>query len=266
MSVLIDFIQVESKLYEDEDGYRFRRSLGQASDYYSIIQVINKRHKESDQELNEALKDLEDFGEHVDIPVTEEKEIIKEQKFNRGYRAALLVHLEIESCYLFSKILLDKIALFLYDYFGQVNGVSLASHDKLVKYHEKYRNVKVLIYPDGFSENLKLLKESICDYRDKQISHLQSLVSQKVAFFDKDGQSRLMILPPTRPNKYAVVDGDISCDPEVRLDPPKSKKVIEILTAVDCYIQQIIELVKLNRDKSRFKLKSKVLDPKLEDA
>ena len=48
------------------------------------------------------------------------------------------LHLEIESYYLFSKIMLDKIVHALEFYFGQGRKKSLDSHDGLVKNSASY--------------------------------------------------------------------------------------------------------------------------------
>jgi hypothetical protein len=240
MNVLSEFIDIERHKYEGEDNNLFTFSLGQASGYYEFILIIAERHSKASQRLVSNYKKLMESlpqGDGVGVMTDEQMRLLEQ-----GQQLTTLVHLEIESFYLFAKILLDKIALFLYGYFGQAYGISLASHDKLTKSYEQYRTAKGLVYPDGFAESLEFLKEYICDYRDKQISHLQNPRAIKGTIYDLHDQTRIAAtqLYPTPDELHAQVE---------------SKELSDLINAIDKYIQQVIAVIELNRVKTRFSLK-----------
>src|SRR5688572_29970565 len=142
MSNISTFIISERENYLGEDNNLFAFSFGQALDYLDFIVIIADRHKRISREM--VLNSKKMMESHPRSgPVTDEQMALLDE----GRRLHTLVHLEIESFYLFAKILLDKVALFLQDYFGQVRGISLRSHDKLAKYYIQYGVAKGLIYP-----------------------------------------------------------------------------------------------------------------------
>jgi len=151
-----------------------------------------------------------------------------------------LVHLEIESFYLFGKIFLDKIALFVQYYFGQARGISLISHNKLTTSHEQYGIAKNLIYPEGFSDSLQFLDQQICNYRDKQISHLQGQRTNKATIFDSSGHTKIAAL------QIYPTERDVQV---------QSTELSELMNAIDVYVQRVITLIETNRLKTKLTLK-----------
>jgi len=153
-----------------------------------------------------------------------------------------LVHLEIESFYLFAKIFLDNVTRFLYVYFGQVEGVSLKSHHNLAVHHKRYCEVKSLVVPQGLSESIMLLKERICDYRDEEITHEMSLRTIKGTAWGASRDARIVggTLYPREGDRRAT-----------------SEELPQLMDAINLYIRQVIMLVQSNKDKSRLRLKGK---------
>ena len=240
MNPLSEFIQSERELYADNDNNLFAFSLLQAVRYYDFIVIVSNRHKEvsekmvtNSKKLMESLSSIQGTGTMSDEQV---------RLYEEGPYLATQVHLEIESFYLFAKTLLDKIALFLQNYFGTARGISLISHDKLTKNHEHYRASKGLIYPSGFPAGLLFLKEHVCDYRDKQISHLQNPRTLKGTIFSATEQTRIAAthLYPNQNEKGIQIE---------------SKEIPELLSAIDKHIQLVINIIELNRSKTRFRLK-----------
>jgi hypothetical protein len=240
MNALSDFIISEREKYLDDYGNLFAVSLSQVQRYYDFILIIADRCiKANHSMISNRQKMMGALSAYSSEPLTDEQMDL----FEEVQRITVLVHLEIESSYLFAKILIDKIALFLQNYFGQAHGISLVSHDKLTKYHKQYCAAKGLVYPDGFTESLQLLKNLVCDYRDKQISHLQNLRTIRATILnDTNSQAKIA---------------------EIRLYPNSnelneqatSMELPELLSAINNYIQQVIAVIELNRVKTRFKLK-----------
>jgi hypothetical protein len=238
MTRLSEFIQTERALYADNDNNLFAFSLSQALRYYEFLVIIANRYKKVSIKRVANLQKFMSSVQSVGKMTGKETRLYKEM-----LQLDPLVHLEIESFYLFAKIFLDKVALFLQDYFGQARGISLRSHDKLTKYQEQYRTLKQLVYPKGFSESLQLLKEHICDYRDKQISHLQNPKATKGTSFKPGGKIQ-MFVAPLFPNQNEL-------DAQV-----ESKELTELLIDIDTYIQLTINVIELNRNQTRFRLKA----------
>lgn len=239
MSILDDFIDTERKHYTGRDNNLFTFSLAQALIYYNFLLIVADRYKKTSKKIvstyNKIIK-LINAQPSGPRPMTDELMRLTKE----GQRLNTLVQLEIERFYLFAKIFLDKIALFIQNYFGPARGISLRSHDRLEKEHERFRLAKDLTYPQGFSRSIIFLKEHISDYRDKQISHMQSHRSVKGTMWGATEQVKIstMQLYPTETEKEAQ----------------DSQELLALIEAIDTYIQHLITLIESNRAKTRFKL------------
>lgn len=238
MNILFDFIDTERKHYTIEDGNLFASSLGEALRYYDFLLIITDRYRE----ISKKIASISDKSHKLTFakasgkpsPLTDEQTSL----YNEMNRLTPLINLEIESWYLFAKIFLDKIAMFVQDYFGQARAISLKSHDKWEKNHEQYRLAKDLTYPPNFSHNVIFLKELISDYRDKEIAHLHS-------------QSLTRGIGWSNAERIRIFAYDRESSKQTH-----SEELPQLMQAIDTYIQQVITLVGSNRAKTRFKLKS----------
>ena len=240
MSILGDFIVKEREHYAGNDNNYFAFSLGQSLRYYDFLLIIFDRYRKASEDMvsvhNKLIKpSLKQPGKK--IPVTDTQMRI----WVESLRLHTLVLLEIESFYIFAKIFLDKIALFIQNYFGPARGISLRSHDKLEKEYERFRLVKGLNYPQGFSQSIIFLKKNISDYRDKQISHMYSQKAFKGITWGVNKRMKITTgqLFPTSSNSKLLPSEDLAL----------------LLQAIDTYIQQLISLVESNRAKTVFALK-----------
>ena len=165
-----DFISRERNRNEGEDNNRFAFSIGQVALYLDFLQLSCGRHDEAMAAAARALDEMRMGKPHGDVTVGPQYlEALTQLNLN-----SFLVQYEIECFFLFAKILLDKVANFVWDYFGQARNLSLRSHDQLVKNLSKYSRKKEISLPDSFVELASSLKDTVADYRDKQIAHLQS--------------------------------------------------------------------------------------------
>lgn len=243
MSILSDFIGTEREQYTNRDNNLFAFSLGQALRYYNFLLIVADRYKKASKKMistsNKMMKLIHAQPSGSNLMTDEQIRLMEEAS-----RLTALVHLEIESFYMFAKIFLDKIALFIKNYFGTVRKISLVSHHKWVNNHEKFRLAKDLTYPQGFSQSIIFLQEHICDYRDKQISHLYSQKTIKATSWGDTKQAKIssggQLYPTETGNKVQV---------------QSSYELLYLLQAIDTYIQQLITLIESNRAKTRFGLK-----------
>jgi hypothetical protein len=87
---------------------------------------------------------------------------------------AKLIYLEIETYYLFAKILLDKAAHFVEHAFGPVRGLSLDSHDKLIRHLAAYVAARGLDCPAEFAAEASALNRRVSHFRDYRIALMAS--------------------------------------------------------------------------------------------
>ena len=236
MSILLEFIMKERFQYADINVFAF--DLGQVLRYYDFLLIILGRYEETNKgrlAIHEEERKLMSTKAGITRVTPEQGRLMVESS-----RLTTLVHLEIESFYLFAKVFLDNVARFLYVYFGQERGVGLKSHNDLAKHHEKYFKAKGLVIPEGLPKSVTLLKERICKYRDKNISHEMSLRKIKATAWGASGDAR-------------IVDGIVN--PQRGDTTATSAELPPLMEAIDVYIRQVITLIESNRNKSRLRLK-----------
>ena len=232
MAVLSDFISSERERFTEADNNKFAMCFAQISRYYAFLQVILKRYEAASRQLFENTKAMQASllaGTHS---FTDEQMKLHEE----GVRLMLLVHLEIESFYLFAKICLDRIAHALEFYFGPVRGRSLDSHDDLVKDFLLYAEAKTLVLPTDFMKVAEALKKDISDYRDYEIAHEKSPRRMSATVFDAEGRMRI---------------AGTSIYPTDKDQQVESKVLHDLAGDLDIYLKLLIEVVKSNRDKTR---------------
>jgi hypothetical protein len=241
MSIFFSFVTRELENYETDDRNRMLFSAAQVERYYEFISIIMERYQRASRAMTSATKPvlesaLSDSEELTDV----ELNVLLEQQ----RQLAPTLHLEIESFYVFAKILLAKIAHFIQCYFGQGHGCSLRSHHRFRKCHDRYAELKALVYPDGFSGSLSLLQTEICDYGDKLITHQNNPRAMKTTGFSlSDPEVTFLGLGFIDPkeNDFSRV-------------PREAKGLVPLLEAIDVYMAQVVELLRMNRDKSCFAL------------
>jgi hypothetical protein len=240
---LTDFVDSERKRFSDEHGNRFAFSFSQVRRYYEFLNIISEKHKKASKDFISNSESLQSISLSGGWKSYDEWEPIWEEHL-RVYYA---LHLEIESFYLFAKILLDQIARFIEFYFGSVRKKSLDSHDELTKHLDDYAKAKGLIIPPSLVEMIQTLKRDISDYRDYEIAHHKSPRTIRGTGFDTSGKVRII---------------------SSKFYPSESEKQVETISLpdlrkeIDDYLEGVIELIKVNGDKTTVKLVTETADNK----
>lgn len=234
----VAFVLSERELYDAHDNNRVGFSLAQVGRYLRFVELAKSRYLLVSKEVSDRFKKkMEDARQQ---PGTREltREEIAELETDRHLHDQL--HFEIESFFLFAKILLDKIAHFVGDYFGQAHGISFRSHDKLCKGIEQYSKEKNLQIPSGMSDAMIELRTLVADYRDKQIAHLQNPRATHGTHIDSSGATQIgtSALYPTEKDKHS-----------------SSPTIEHVCSVIEVYVSHLENIVKMNRPKSRYKLK-----------
>jgi hypothetical protein len=234
MNLLTDFILRERERFENEDNNKFAMSFAQISRYRSFLDIILARYEDAAKRFMANTNALRASFLPGTNPVTPAQQTLHEE----GAQISSELHLEIESFYLFGKILLDKIAHSLEFYFGPVRKRPLDSNDDLVKNVAAFAAEKSLTIPAGFLERAGQLKTDVSDYRDYEIAHEKSPRRMSGTVFDDSGA------------RIAAV----SLYPTEKDQQVESKAVHNVIKIIDGHIEAAISLIEQNRDKSRLKL------------
>jgi hypothetical protein len=247
VEALYSLSQEESGKYETRDDNLFTVSLAQLVRYRQFLAIIIGRYESTIHAWRSSLDEIQTEFElkSRSQPGSSSMTDAELAAWMKNSELTTRLHLEIESFYVFAKILLDKTALFIQNYFGQEQGCSLASHHKFSKCWKRYGQLKGLVYPEGLPRSLSLLQEQICNFRDKQISHLQNLRTLKPTLYSLadtyDVRLGLTYIPPR--------------ERDSERPPVESVALHQLLEEVDTYTGHVIDLVRKNRQKTRLALK-----------
>jgi len=234
------FILEERENYNGYDNNRFAFSIAQVLRYYVYLLIIKDRYDSTNEEydvLNNKLREI--FRKKIGQLSNKDISI-----FNKQRELSEKIHLEIESFYIFSSIFLDKLAQFVQDYFGNVRGKSLSSHKKLLK------NVNDYATKIGIKGISPLLSKGtkiyvfITDYRDKQITHQKNPRTIRGTGFDEEGETNILTTY-LYPNEGEISGGSI-----------ESLPLGQLLVLAEEYFDNVVNLIKSNRGKSRYSLKN----------
>ena len=186
------FLKAEHEHYPEAAGNDLCHAIDPLIRYESYLRTIAARHGSLAQEFKGTDVILQPM-----LAAGGSRSLTEDEQRVLTYRGNLsgCVVLEIESFYLFSKIFLDRIAIFLEHYFGRLRNVSVHSHDKLAKNHLKFMHGHKVAVPAGFGAVLLDLKRRLADFRDYQIAHEQSMRTLRGATWTPGGEPRIFMAP-----------------------------------------------------------------------
>lgn len=239
MKIIDDLIESERSCLDDAQftGVQFTgfsTSWQAVARYHTFLTFIVEREARATEIFSLASKALRVTPQSPSPYLTAEQE----HRLNELDKATDLLHLEIESFYLFAKILLDAVARAIEKYFGLGRACSLDSHHDLIENFAKYAAQKKLDIPTDFIDKAKQLREDISNFRDHEIAHSKRLNRVTGTALTPDRRRATMIAAST------VL-------PPERFRPETSSiHVGELMSAVENYIASAIEIVKTNRDKT----------------
>ena len=219
-------------MFSTKHNNMFAFSFSKVLRYYEFLAIILERCKNAGTEFHATLNALQtSFKDREGALSTEQSRLLENNS-----HSTLILHLEIESFYLFAKILLDKAARALEFYFGKAQRSPLDSHDDLTKNIKKYAAARNISIPgEELLEIVGRLKNDVSDYRDQEIAHEKSPRSMKGTASDAKGTARITTLRiyPTEKDK------------QVESKPPE-----EVLKQIDEYLRLLIIYIGSNRDKT----------------
>lgn len=197
-------------------------ALKQVQRYRQFLELLLAQYADSSREYAACRRCF-----FLDNPA--EEWTLEDQK--RGNELGHLLELQIESFYVFAKILLDKLAIAVERHFGGARGLSLDSHDKLVKNLDRYAESHHFGVRDSIRQQAQTLKLRVSDFRDKNIEHFKSPHISAGVGLDENGGITLTTL--RKPSE--VADWQVA----------NSSEIIELLSQLDSYILSVMSLLRL---------------------
>jgi hypothetical protein len=213
----------------------FVYSMNQPLRYHRFLKVILERYKDASKAYIGATLAL--TGLNAGKPLVN-SQIEREKIIQDLGKSGVSLHLEIESFFLFSKIYLDHLSMAFERYFGQARDISLNSHGKFVKYIDKYAAQMSINLSPEFVNMALLLKNHICEYRDKQIAHMQNPRRVYATSFTSDEVVSLVGL------HYSPKPSDVQVN---------SKEVKALWKDVQKYTDEWVANTTSNRIRSKYK-------------
>jgi hypothetical protein len=224
-----EFIRSERDRFETMHNNMFAFAFSAIQRYRSFLATILTQYRSAATEylaVHRALQASFKPGTHKMTDEQMGKQV-------RSERLGEDVQLQIESAYLFAKILLDRLARAVEFYFGPARGLALDSHDDLTKRIERYAEDKQLQLPPGLAASAAKLKLEIADFRDYQIAHHKSPRTFRGFSLGGDEPRMLMgeIYPTAKDKQY------------------ESRSPRELIEMVDMFTAELITFLVNNRDK-----------------
>lgn len=232
------FIGEERCLYAGDDDNRFAFSIGQAFQYYRYLILIKWRYEKESKEFIENTKEIQ-----AAIPEGHSKQSPKLKVLHeKSNELQITLHLEIESFYLFGTIFVEKLGCFLEDYFGVIRYQRLNNHDRLFKNYKHFAQTKGIANSDSLLKLAKGIKKKLTVYRNRQITHHWDPKTIKGTSFSGTGETGIATIR-LYPNEKELSEKQV-----------ETINLPDLLSLLEEYCKEILEIVIKNRNKSRFVL------------
>ncbi len=227
------FIAEERMRFAGDNNNRAAFSLVQVARYVRFVGHVYSRYDEIAQVVDARFKKIsQQMRANRDMTEAEQADALD------GWKYDVLLHLEVESFFLFTNILLGKIAQCIEDYFGPAQGLTLASHKKMCKNIKAYATDKGLNLPIDWVEKAENLRTTVTNYRDKHITHFKNPRALHGTSFSLDGgvtgMTTFMLYTKESDSQTT------------------SHKVGEVYEDISGYCNLFLELIHMNHDYSRY--------------
>jgi hypothetical protein len=232
------FVDSERSRFETADNNKFALACSNVLRYCDFLSLISRQHKVTASEFARNHERLMSLAS--DSQPQEGHNLFQ---VHRDLEKQL--ELEIESFYIFAKMMLDMAAKLIEFYFGDHNGPSLRSHSKLVKNLKEYcqKQYRDLPVPETLLSSARRLQTDISDFRDKQFTHPERERARRGAWSIQFTTSEDVHM--ARAWLY----------PKVKDTYDRSYSLKNIWSELDAYLESIVEFLSANSAKSKLTLK-----------
>lgn len=231
---LSDFITRNRDKFADKHNNMFAFSFGEIRRYYEFLEVISSRWARIEAEYVSGVRYMMEIGKNS--PGTHLMTADEWALHEKSRKQSTTLHLEMESYYLFSKIMLDKVARSLEFFFGSTRGLPLDSHDDLTKNLAKISEQKELLLTKELLGLIPSLKKTISDFRDQQIAHQKSPRVTRGTLFAANGSTKMML------SMLYPKESDVQAE---------SVGLLDLKTLIDLYLDEVVRVLKTNFAKTK---------------
>lgn len=236
MKKLLEFITAHRERFEVTQNNVFAFSWSKITRRLAFLEILEKNYIEASAAFianSDAARQLIKPGTH---PVGPELAALHEAAIPLGAE----VHLQIESYYLFAKIILDDVARAIEYYFGAARGLPLDSHDDLARSLAQYSAQKDITVAPELVAAIADLKRRISDVRDYKFSHEKSPRTMTGTMWGEDQLARIVMM-----RIYPR-----GSDPE-QFD---TEPLMILRQSIDDYLDRVVDFVTGNEAKTVLKL------------
>jgi hypothetical protein len=233
-----EFLHAEFPNFADTARNRLCHAVDPLIRYEWYVRTIFFRHGALVREFQLLDSDFQEFiagGSRGGQPTIDQQQLL----LRRG-QISNNIAMDIETFYVFAKIFLDRIAIFVEHYFGQLRGVSIHSHDKLAKNLLGFLQGHSIDASPGLQSTLSELKRRIANFRDYQIAHEQGSQTIRGTLW-KPGEEPRLVMAPAHPSTRK--EGTVQAE---------SESLCVLVAEIDLYIDCVRELGAANRDRCSF--------------
>jgi len=201
------------------------------SRYYEFLEIVLKRYEAANSAFMSGI-------EQQFATMTPGTKVLSEDDLREQEHSASLwlkLHLEIESFYIFAKILLDRISDTFSYYFAYPLKKSGSTHSQLTSCFGKVCTDKCLVVqPANLHSTMEVLKRRIINYRNKAIEHVSD---PRLIHGTRWGSGKTAIAPRFIPPS----DSDIT---------QETGDLNELFKLLDQYIVTMLDFFEANVEKS----------------
>jgi hypothetical protein len=247
-SRVMEFGLAEEQYYPDDGRSLFSLALSQVQRYEFFLRMILQRHEQTITEFMGAVLRQQNMArQHAGARELTDAETALVNRINN---LSPHIQLDSESFYLFAKVLLDRIAKFIEDYFRPAqperdflrNYTFKGSHNTFTKQFEPFATRRKLLLPVTLVPLANELREKVSNFRDKHITHNHNMRVLHATAFSVDGSGlpRIMKVPTS------------SRDLESGAEQVESIAIHALMGLLDRYLDAVFALIVCNREYSAF--------------
>ncbi len=223
------FVDASRERTDPRTGGILANSLAYWNRYYGFLQIVRTRYAKASEKLNRLMSATRPVGGEDVL---------------RLMSLVLELLLEIESFYLFAKILVDRLADTWFWYFRIAKPASGSSHHNLTVGFKRYcSRVHLAIYPhpEDFRKRLVEVQKQIVEYRTDKIEHFfDPQVTHGIAL-GPDGKARIAT---------ALVHPSIDDMGKLLKEDSNKIDIDGLIKLIDAHIVAVVEFLETNAPKS----------------
>lgn len=167
---LHEFIVDErSKCSKNSEGDNFFLLFSEVEKYFGYLSIIWPRYEEASKTFIVDSKEAFSHSARENTNLEVEELLTADEKYAKTLRLQAELHLELENIFIYTSILLDRLAGATGYYFGSTN--TLNTFYNLKENFTKFSVTKKLITTNTFTKKTEWLYENVTRFRNKLLVH-----------------------------------------------------------------------------------------------